>query len=191
MNSTNGCSGFAPECRPKSSINLSGSFHRRYLNNEARFNRALCKEISLRKINVRAKDICTKAGVTAPTFYSHYHNTDDARKNYELSLEQELAQWIPKAAHRNVVLTVLPSFIANNYQYFLAVHKSRDHYLLTKVIIKYRINLVGERISDRAFYMYAGSVQSVIACWLELSEPNQETIEKCARELIKLRVSKI
>lgn len=162
--------------------------HKRYQNNEHRFNLALCQAISLRKIDIRAKDLYNEAGVTAPTFYAHYRNSNDARQHYELVLEQELSDCIPESAHKNLILTILPNFIAHNHHYFLAVHKSRDHYWLTKVIIKYRINLVGEKISDRSFYIYVGSVEATIACWLELDELNKDTIARCVQDLIRLRV---
>lgn len=165
--------------------------NKRFLDNEARFNKVLCGEISQRHINVRPKDFYQQAGLTSPTFYLHYHNSNEVRKTYESSLEQELENRIPITARKTIVLTILPIFIIHNQQYFLAVHRGRDHHLLTKIIIKYRLNLVDQKVNDRSFYAYAGSMETVIACWLEFDELNLVTAKRCTRDLINLPVPKI
>lgn len=161
--------------------------HKTFVRNRENINAALCKRISRRQVDIKAKEIYRDAGITGPTFYLHYRSTSDALLNYEKSMENALRNDVPIDAKREVFYVILTNHVAKNRKYFRATAKGGDHYLLHKIIASYRDNLVGGKIGDRAFLQYVGSAVVVIYCWLELDGITPETTEMCVKELIRIR----
>ncbi len=161
--------------------------HKTFVRNERSINAALCRKLSCRRVDVKAREIYNDAGVTRPTFYLHYRNTGDALAHYEASLENGLREIMPDDAKRDIFYVNLTSHVARNRKYFQATAKCGSHYWLQKMITEYRVNLVGDKINDRAFNQYIGSVVVVINCWLELDGITPETTAACIKELVRIR----
>lgn len=161
--------------------------HKTFVANAKRIDDILCEQISARRIDIKAKDLYTKAGLTPPTFYLHYRNISDALLSQEKSLEDNFYSRIPSDAKRTVIYVILTNFIAQNQVYFLATAKGGSHYLLSKMITTYRSNLVGTRLSDRGFQLYRGSVISSINYWILIDGISPSTTKAYGHHLSKIR----
>lgn len=161
--------------------------HKTFVANTKRIDDLLCEQISARRIDIKAKDLYTKAGLTPPTFYLHYRNISDALLSQEKSLEDNFYSRIPSDAKRTVIYIILANFIAQNQVYFLATAKGGSHYLLSKMITTYRSNLVGTRLSDRGFELYRGSVISSINYWILIDGISPSTTKAYGHHLSKIR----
>lgn len=161
--------------------------HKTFLHNESRIGDALCVQISKRRIDIKAKEIYLNAGITSPTFYLHYHSSNDARFGYEQKLIRNLYRHMPSNPKPEVVYILLTKFIAKNQKYFLATAVSGDHYLLSKIIANYRHILVGTDTTDRTFRHYRAFVIVTINCWLQIDGVTPETTKACSARLAKIR----
>ncbi len=161
--------------------------HKTFRENEEHIINALCTELSKRHIDIKAKEIYTHAGVTSPTFYFHHHTSNDTLLDHERKLKRQFYRSLSADSHSDVIYAKLTTFIARNRNYFLATINNDDYYLLTKLITRYRHNLVGKDISDRTFCYYLGSTLITIECWLKLDGITPETTKACAIQLAKLR----
>lgn len=165
--------------------------HKLYRTNHHRINQALCERISERRVNIKARELYHGAKLTAPTFYLHFRNSDDVLISYEAELEEDLLQLIPSSAKKITVLTMLTNYIVKHQQYFLAVNNRQDHHMLMQLVEDYRINLVGNRISDDLFDIYVGKLTVVLSCWLTSTPLTPESSSACIRDLMAVRVGKV
>lgn len=165
--------------------------HKLFQHNQRLINAALCKNLINRRINVKACELYREANITPPTFYLHHRNSNDDLVSYESALELDLTHRIPPNAKKEVIFTILIDFMIQNQQYFLAVNHSYNCYLLAKLIINYRTNLVGDTISDRLFMLYAGKVVVVLTCWLTHDELNSKTSASCIHDLMSIRIGRV
>lgn len=161
--------------------------HKKYISNDKSIINVLCVMIKSRRINIRAVELYKPANLSSPTFYLHYRSADDVRQHYEQDLKMGLKQRVPRRASPQIFFTILVNFILHNQQYFIAVSESCDHYLLTEILVSHRRILVSRGTSTRAFMAYIGHLQVVIDCWLKFDLPKEASIEKCVKELIKIK----
>lgn len=162
--------------------------HKLYQQNSQLIYSALCDGISQRNCHIKVTDICRNAGISSPTFYLHFRDSNDAMRSYEESLEQSFHRLVPARAKRDYVLALLLDFVAMNQQYFLAAQQGKSHYLLSRLIVHYRAALVGEQVSDRAFSTYVYVLQIVIACWMEYDGSTPESTKACLNRMKAIRV---
>lgn len=165
--------------------------HKLYRTNHHRINKALCACISERRVNIKACELYHEAKVTAPTFYLHFRSSDDVLTSYETELEANLLQLIPSSAKKITVLTMLTDYIIKHRQYFLAVNSRQDHHMLMQLVGNYRLNLVGNRISDDFFALYVGKLTVVLSYWLTFSNLTPESSSACVHDLMAVRVGKV
>jgi len=169
--------------------------HRTYRQNEHSLAQALCQKLSERSIDIKAKDIYQNAGVTSPTFYYHYHNSNDARMSYEDELERNFYRRITltstnKLYTRHTFYLILTSFIQHYHTYFQAVAQSDDHHLLKKLLCAYRTVLVGSSTSNHNFAAYVAVIIAIINHWLLQDLHTPATTALYAKRLANIRVVK-
>lgn len=162
--------------------------HKLYQQNSQLIYAALCDGLSKRDCHIKVTDLCREAGISSPTFYLHFRDSNDAMRSYEESLAQAFYQLVPVQARRDYVLTLLLDFIVINQQYFSAAQQGKSHYLLSRLIVHYRTVLVGERVSDRIFSNYAYALQIAIACWLRYDGVTPESTQACLKRMKAIQV---
>lgn len=149
---------------------------------------AMCDTISQRSHHIKVTELCKKAKVSTPTFYSHYVNGEQARHSMENDIEQYLQHLLSDKSKPDAIFTILTTSIVRHQRYFLAVHHSNDHYILSRFMAHYRRNLVGSRLGDRSFQAYSGALQIIIGDWLEFEPLTAETAARTTKRLLKVPV---
>lgn len=81
-------------CPSKLSAGPSNPNHKTYLYNEALIREELNKTIAKRSISVRVSQICKNTKLSAPTFYLHHRNADDALTDYEDNIYSEFLELV-------------------------------------------------------------------------------------------------
>lgn len=183
----------SPRCAVVSKIQAgpSNPHHATYKKNYQHIHKSLCKHLSSRSLNIKAKDIYQDAGITSPTFYNHYHNSSEALLGYEQSLKEEIYDLISANVNREIFFTILTEYIRRNRQYFLAMRRRGNHYLLMHILKHYRYTLTSRNISDRNLTAYFGMLIVIINCWLEFDKLDKASAAKCARQLKLVRIVKV
>lgn len=166
--------------------------HKTYCYNEHSLNRVLCQKLSERSISIKARDIYKDAGVTSPTFYYHYHNSNDARINYEHKLEQSFKHRMPTTTKdtyaRSVFFLILTSFVKSNQIYFRAVAEGDDHHFLKQLLHSYRTILASSTISDHNYATYVAAIIAIINYWLLQDSNAPSATATYAERLSNVRV---
>lgn len=173
--------------RSKLSLGPKNPQHRTYRRNDNAIKRALCQQISKRRIDIKAKELYEAAGVTSPTFYLHYHNPRDALKRYEQKLSQDFQTKSAFISNKQTFYIMLAQFISQNYNYFNAVARGSDHYLLKQVLSSYRETLVGHDVSDHNFEAYIGVSISLINHWITQGNAKASLTDFCTERLARVR----
>lgn len=161
--------------------------HKIFLENERRIHHAIHRAIRSRTINLTASKIYQSAGITPPTFYLHCRNSTDAKRRYELRIEQDLYGQIPLHAKKASVFHCLAVHIVRHNQYFRSVLIGHDSYLLRKIILHYRTSLVGHNISDPAFIHYMYNLEAVIFCWGKYDRFSKQKMQDYISKMMRVR----
>lgn len=165
---------------------------KRYRRNENSIRRVVTQALAHRKLNLRTTDICHGANISSPTFYLHCHDSNAALANYEHELREEFNSLVPsKQAHHEIAFTILLNFVRHHQKYFSAAVRSRSTWMLLQLLDTLRPNLVGERITDRSYFVYAGSLSAIIICWGEHEGFASNKIPFYTRKMAQTRVIKI
>lgn len=173
--------------RSKLSLGPKNPQHKTYRRNENAINRALCSQISQRRIDIKAKELYEAAGVTSPTFYLHYHNPRDALANYEQKIAQDFQARASLISNKQTFYIILTQLISNNYSYFTAVARGNDHHPLKQVLSSYRDVLGGRGISDHNFEAYIGVSIFLINYWITQGNTKASLTDFCAERLASVR----
>lgn len=159
----------------------------RFLRQEELIRRGLEKALARRRVGLRVSELCQEANIARQTFYAHYQDCDEALTQYELTLEEEFVRMLPRGVRRDLAWTLLLHFVSRHHKYFLSTFRSRDLYLLTR-LISYVCSSERNLTSQRAYIIYVGSVEAMILCWGEQDRFATEKMEKYRRKLMLLRV---
>ena len=162
--------------------------HTTFLNNEKLIRRFLDKVIAKRLIYVRARDLCRAIKISRPTFYLHHRNCNHAREAYEQALLKEFCTSVARTNRREVAITLLLSFVQSHSGYFTAAAKACDSYVMVHMVYHIRPILVGNNISDPAFKVYAGVLNTIIVCWGEYENYSTASLPLYTNKLLRVRV---
>jgi len=173
--------------KSKLSLGPKNPCHRTYRRNENAINRALCAQISQRRIDIKARELYEAAGVTSPTFYLHYHSPHDALTSYERKLSRDFQAKSSFISNKQTFYIVLTQFISRNHNYFTAVAQGSDHHLLKQVLSSYRETLVGHDISDHNFEAYIGVSIFLINYWITRRDTRPVSTDIYAERLARIR----
>lgn len=159
----------------------------RFVRQESLIRRGLEKALEQRRIGLKTAELCRDAKVSSQTFYIHYHDCDDALTQYELMLEEEFVWVLTGKTKRDVAWTLLLNFIAKHQMYFTSTIRSRDLYLLTR-LISYVCERERKLTNERTYSLYVGSVEAIIVCWGEHDHFAMEKMEAYRKKLMMLRL---
>lgn len=165
---------------------------KRYQRNENSIRQVVAQALAHRKLNLRTTDICHDANISSPTFYLHCQDSNAALANYEQELREEFDALVPsRNTHHEIIFTILLNFVRHHQKYFSAAVRSRSTWMLLQLLDALRPNLVGERITDRSYFVYAGSLSAIIICWGEHEGFASNKIPLYIRKMAQTRVIKI
>lgn len=162
---------------------------KRYDANERQIHRVINRALAKRRINLRATEICRDARISSPTFYLHCRGSDDALKGYEKRLVLEFREaLVTEKPRREVIFVVLLKFVAQNQGYFMAMVERHDAWLLAQILDSVRVELIGNKISDKCFDIYVGKLKALIFCWGKYERFNKQKIPLYTQKLMQTRV---
>lgn len=158
----------------------------RFLRQERLIHQGLDGALIKRRIGLKTSELCREIGIASSTFYLHYKNCDEALVSYELGLEEKFVRLLPDDAGRDLAFTLLLNFVAQHRHYFLSTFRSRDMYLLAKLVK--HICVAGAELSQKSYVLYVWSVEAMIWCWGECDKFSEVKMEKYRKKLMLLRV---
>ncbi len=161
--------------------------HRTFQKNERLIQKELQRAIKTRTINLTARAVYESAGITSPTFYSHCRNSNDARKRYEQSLEENFYLLIPTSAKKDLIYNILGPYILRHQQYFRSAFGGSDHHVLSRVLIHYRPILTGKSTSNPAFVHYTSTIVAIVFCWGKYDHFSKTSMPDYIAKMIRTR----
>ena len=181
------------QSKQKSKSNLSLGPHnpqdRRFTASEHKLHHALHYGLRHRLINFRALDIYRLAHLTAPTFYLHYRNSNHALRQYERKLISEfLSSFHTTQPSREVIFTVMLSFIYKHRSYFNATLPNHNFWLLNEMFRKIHHQLVSSNINNKCYDIYVNSLTGLIYCWNIHEKFNPDKMKFYVKKLTQTRI---
>lgn len=176
---------------PVSKIDQSprrSSVHKTFLRNEHAIQKALNFYISERSRGVSVRDICRDTGISSPTFYAHSPNINSAYQTYECSLVEDFIGSFSGRPVRSLVFTLLLSFAYRHRDYFRATSRNADFYILSQILDRARLFLVGGKISDQSFTIYRNEIASIIMIWANLDHFKKTKVDFYLQKITQLRI---
>lgn len=164
------------------------SVHKTFLRNERAIQKALNFYISERSRGVCVRDICRDTGISSPTFYAHSSDINSAYQTYERSLVEDFIGSFSGRPVRNLIFTLLLSFAYRHRDYFRATSRSADFYILSRILDRIRLFLVGGKISDQSFTVYRNEIATLIMIWANLDHFKKAKLDFYLRKMTQIRV---
>lgn len=158
----------------------------RFVKQERLIQRGLEKAVARRRIGLKTIELCREAGIASPTFYSHYRNCDEALIGYEVMLEENFVRSLSRGMRKDVVLTKLLAFVRRHQKYFAAAFKSRNLYLLYR-LVRHALPYT-ETVQLRPYILYTWSVGAMIFCYGECDKFSDRRLEAYHKGLMRLRL---
>lgn len=162
---------------------------------DARFKRcdelihiALCKGLKDRRLGISTGEICRLAQIARPTFYAHHKTVDAALHEYEVALHQSLKQRLPDTHAKDVVFTILLSYIRENRGYFEATVPNANYWLLKEILEALRPSLAGLKINDRVYDLYIHHQITIIVSWVKFEKCSTITLPGYVKKLLTTRM---
>lgn len=157
----------------------------RFLRQEMLIRRGLERALAGRRIGLKTSELCRDAQIAHSTFYAHYRTCDEALVWYELALEEEFVKLLPQNRRRDLVFTLLLSFVLKYRHYFASAFQGRNMYLLARLV---KHACVPTGLSRRAYVLYVWSVGAMIWCWGKCDKFSEGKMEVYRNKLLLLRV---
>ena len=120
-------------------------------------------------INLTIKHVCKAAKISRQTFYAHYTSINDVIETQEQRLRDDFRERVGTATKREVVFTIMLTFVKDNSRYFSAVFNRKDLRMVAWMINYERSVLVPSEVAEHAYAQYCGSLESTIQSWILLS----------------------
>lgn len=160
----------------------------RYVKNDRKIRKVLLVALSKRSMNLRPKEVCRKATITRPTFYTHCENVDDALKQYEDELESRFIKRLPHSGRKVILFTIMLSFINDEKEYFKATLLSSDSYLLSSIFGKLKLRLGYKNMAVKYYEIYMQQQIALIRCWGKFENFERQRIPFYANKLTKTEI---
>lgn len=155
----------------------------RYKKNDQEIRKVLLGALTNRSLNLRPKDVCKKATITRPTFYSHCEGVDDALKQYEEALTVDFTSRLLGSRKRGVVFTIMLGFINDEQDYFRATLSGSNNYLLNNMFGNIRVRLGHKNATDKCYEIYTQHQIALIYCWGKFEDFERQRIPFYANRL--------
>ncbi len=157
---------------PKRKTQEDGRFERC----EAQIREALCISLMQRQ-TIKIGDFCKMAHISRTTFYAHHKSYGDALRKYELDLKQNFNERINyNKVGKEVVFTILLSFIYDERMYFSATIPNSNYWLLNEIFTSLRPSLAEVGTDNRRYEFYTQEQIGIICCWVKHGEFSSQEI---------------
>ncbi len=145
--------------------------------------------IAKRRIDVKNYELYQKVGVTRPTFYRHYAGPAHIRDAIEHDLYYDFEMRYLKWQKLSPFLIILTEFVFEHPIYFRATHQAQDHYLLTRILLHHKVELIGSNsnIDTRTFKLYVRMLECIIDNYIEFSDISRAAAIQCAQQMRLVR----
>ena len=158
----------------------------RYMKQEMMIQRGIEHALAKRRIGLKTTELCRDAKIASPTFYLHYKNCDEALVGRELAMEESFVRSLPQNMKKDAAFTKLLAFVIRHQHYFAASFRSRNFYLLVR-LIQHAIPYT-KKLQHRAYTLYVWSIGAVIFCFGECDRFSEKKAETYRQILMKLRM---
>ena len=150
---------------------------------EMQIRKALCVGLTQRK-TVKISELCKIANISRATFYAHHSSCGEALRQYETDLKQSFdARMNYTEAGKEVVFTILLSFIHDERGYFAATIPNSDYWLLNEIFGSLKSLLAETTTNDRNYDFYTQEQIGIIHCWVKYEDFSTWTIPCYARKM--------
>lgn len=159
-----------------------------YRRHERQIENAVQRAISAQVINLSVKDICDAAKISRQTFYLHYSNVNDIQRTQEQRLQADFKRRIGIITKREIIFTIMLTFVQDNANYFSVVLSRKDLRLLTWMIDYVRPRIAPHDIAESSYYQYRGSLKSTIQIWALSNKRTRQYLSFYVDEMLRTRV---
>lgn len=163
----------------------------RYRKNDREIRKVLLGALTNRSLNLRPKEVCKKATITRPTFYTHCENVDDALKQYEDELKSGFTKRLPHSGRKVVVFTIMLGFINDEKDYFGATISGFDCYLLNILLDTLKPKLGYGNIGKKNYEIYKQNQIALILCWGKHENFERRRIPFYANKMVKTTMTNL
>ncbi len=146
------------------------------------------KAVTAQVINLSVKDICNTVKISRQTFYAHYSSVNDVQRMQEQRLQADFKRRIGIITKREIIFTIMLTFVQDNSNYFSVVLGRKDLRLLTWMIDYVRPRLVPRDVTDISYYQYRGCLKSTIQIWVLSDKHTKQRLPFYVNELLRTRV---
>lgn len=169
--------------------------HKKYQQNEKLIRQEISETVAKRSISAKVSKICRQAKISAPTFYLHHRNPDEALVSYEEELYSEFLELVVENAKKYTqeadkihIFELLLLYIGKNNGYFRASLVSNNLHLLYNILGELCVYVVGDKISDRTGLFYITNLLAVIMWWGNKEGFSKQKLGERSREMAAVRV---
>lgn len=162
--------------------------HRTYRKNDRSIWNVIDRMIAERTMGMRVWHVCFLALISSPTFYLHFRSLDDARKKYELHVQEDFHQGISRTLSRETAFGLFLVYMKKNQSYFKAAFKGEDTLVLHQLFHYYRPIFGHGNIDDRAYIVYVNSLIGILFCWYKYDHMSTESQDFYVRKLVRQRI---
>lgn len=152
---------------------------------------ALCKSLKDRRLGISTGEICRLAQIARPTFYAHHKNVDAALQEYEAALHESLQRRLPATRSRDVIFTILLSYIRENRGYFNATVPNANYWLLKEILESLRSSLASAQINDQVYDTYIHQQITIIVGWVKFEHCSIKTLPSYVKKLLITRMRRL
>lgn len=146
------------------------------------------KAVTAQVINLSVKDICNTVKISRQTFYAHYSSVNDVQRMQEQRLQADFKRRIGIITKREIIFTIMLTFVQDNSNYFSVVLGRKDLRLLTWMIDYVRPRLVPRDVTDISYYQYRGCLKSTIQIWVLSDRHTKQHLPFYVNELLRTRI---
>lgn len=159
-----------------------------FRSHERQIENVVQKAISARIINLSVKDICESVNISRQTFYMHYDSVNDVQRLQEQRLQADFRKSIGIITKREMIFTIMLTFIKNNFEYFSTVMNRQDLRILTWMVDYVRPRLVPNEVTEYSYYQYRSNLKGLIQIWVVTDKCAKQHLPIYVNELLRLRI---
>ncbi len=146
------------------------------------------KAITAQVVNLSVKYICDVAKISRQAFYAHYSDVNDVIRTQEERLRNDFKKRIGTNTNREVIFTIILTFVKDNSRYFLIVFDREDFKMLTWMIDYVHLNIVPKGTKDPSYRQYRSVLKSTVQIWMLPGRPTKQNLPIYVNELLRTRV---
>lgn len=158
---------------------------------ERRIENVVQKAITAQIINLSVKDVCNAAKISRQTFYAHYSSVNDVPRIQEQRLRAEFKKRLGVITKREIIFTIILTFVRDNSHYFSTAFKRKDLRVLTWMIDYASPRLIPNGVATHAYNQYCGNLKCTIQSWVisgRSAEQYKQYLPLYVSELSRVRV---